>query len=120
MNDLTAAKSELDSAFVENDISKIEQMMTGDHIAVIANHGSPLTNDELLDNLAAYDLTSFDISNVAVTTLAPDVALVNYNVRQSGTYNGIPLPAKAFISEIWLKRDGCWKQRLFQSTELTD
>ncbi len=119
MSDLKAAKVELDKAFVECDVSKIRQMMTTDHIAVIANHGSPLAADELLANLAAYDLTSFEIADVAVTTLAPDVALVNYDVRQSGTYNGMPLPAKAFVSEIWLERDGEWLQRLFQSTERT-
>lgn len=117
MSDLEAAKMELHKAFVERDVSKIRQMMTADHIAAIANHGSPLANDELLANLEAYDLTSFEISDVVITKLAPDVAQLTCNVRQSGTYNGIPLPTRAFVSEIWLQRDGQWLQQFFQSTE---
>lgn len=119
MTDLEAAKLDLDKAFVERDVAKIRQLMTADHIAVIANHGSPLANDELLANLAAYELISYEIGEIVVTTLGPDVALVNYAVRQAGTYDGTPLPAQAFVSEIWLEREGEWRQRLFQSTERT-
>jgi hypothetical protein len=119
MSDLEAAKMDLDKAFMERDVSKIRQTTTADHVAVIANHTGPMTKDQMVANLAKYHLTSFESSDVVVTMLSPDVALLNFNVKQSGTYDGIALPTRVFVSEVWLRRDGQWLQRLFQSTELS-
>jgi len=119
MSDLKATTIELDRAFKDHDEDKLRQLMTGDHVAIIAGHGEPLTNAAFVGRHTEYDLTSFETSDVAETMLSPDVTLITYHVSQSGSYAGNPLPAKAFASEIWVKNAGQWRQRLFQTTALT-
>jgi hypothetical protein len=120
VSDLKATTIELDKAFKDRDLAKLRQLMTVDHVAIIAGHGAPLANAELISSHTNYDLASFETSDMTQSALGPDVALITYDVRQSGSYAGNPLPAKAFASEIWVRSDGQWRQRMFQTTALVD
>ncbi len=45
---------------------------------------------------------------------------MNFRAKTVGTYKGKPLPAKVYVTEIWVKRDGRWLQCLYQETPLSD
>ena len=50
--------------------------------------------------------------------LAPDVALRTFIAELKGSFKGKPLPARAFVNETLVRRDGKWIERLFQVTTL--
>ncbi|MCP4303848.1 MAG: nuclear transport factor 2 family protein, partial [Hyphomicrobiales bacterium] len=49
---------------------------------------------------------------------APDVVQITYENSYEGNYAGTPLSARVFVSQIWLKQDGTWKQQLYQETPI--
>ena len=54
-----------------------------------------------------------------MTLLGPDVALRTSIFTLKGSYKGKPLPEKVFATEVMVKRNGKWLERLFQATALT-
>jgi len=55
---------------------------------------------------------------VNVTLLGPDAALRTFVADLKGSFKGKPLPARAFVNETLVKRDGKWIERFFQITTL--
>jgi hypothetical protein len=53
-----------------------------------------------------------------VVLLAPDVVLRTFIAELKGSFKGTPLPARAFVNETLVRRDGKWIERLFQVTTL--
>lgn len=53
-----------------------------------------------------------------VTLLGPDAALRTFVADLKGSFKGKPLPARAFVNETLVKRDGKWIERFFQITTL--
>jgi hypothetical protein len=50
--------------------------------------------------------------------LAPDVALRTFIAGLKGSFKGAKMPARAFVNETLVKRDGKWIERFFQVTAL--
>lgn len=113
---LTEAFKVLDEAFADNDVDTIRAMMTEDHVAVTTYYGRAMTIDEQLAALPDFKLQQLDYADESISLLAPDIGMVMFTNRYEGTYAGEPGPAKVFVSEIWKKVDGGWKQRSYQET----
>jgi len=60
--------------------------------------------------------TDRSISLLEVTLLGDGAALVNFENSLAGSWQGKPFPQRIYVTEIWLKRDGKWRQRLYQET----
>ena len=56
---------------------------------------------------------------MGVKFLGKDAALVTYPVTLKGTFRGRAVPARNFVSAIWVRRGGQWRQTFYQETPLT-
>lgn len=116
--EIKAAKTTLDDAFARRDAATIEKMVTADHVATTTYYGRPFTTADELATLAEFDARYFDFTDLEVTMLAPDSAMITFENSYDGTFEGRPLPERVFVTEIWLKQDGQWLQRLYQETPI--
>ena len=117
---VNAAENALDDAFSARDEEKIRALMTPDHITVAPYYDGPQTVDDQIATLAEYDYGETIIGEPSVIFLAPDVALRTFIAKLDGSFQGRPLPARAFINETVVKKDGQWIEAFFQVTALPE
>jgi ketosteroid isomerase-like protein len=113
------AAAKLDAAFETGDAETIRSLMTPDHIAVSPYYGAPQTVAEQIASLDDFEYAQTDVGEPTVTLLGPETAIRTGIVDLKGSYKGQPLPARLFATEIMVKRDGKWLERLYQATALT-
>ena len=77
-----------------------------------------LQKNEPLRSLSDVKIEKRVVSEFAVTVLGPDAALVTHVADMEGTYRGEPLPSRAFVSGIMVRRDGRWLEKMYQVTTL--
>jgi len=119
VDEIKAAVLALDEAYANHDINTIKRLTSPDHVSLAANYGKPITLAEQLETLAEFLRHPFDFSPVEVTLLGGEAALVNFENSLRGTWRGKPLSPRVYVTEIWLKLDDQWRQRLYQETPLT-
>jgi len=117
--EIKARVNELNQAFADRDTAKIETMITADQIAVIPVYGKPTTFAERLPTLDQYKAIRSAFAPTQVKALGGTAVLVTYENSKQGTYAGKPLSPRVFVSQIWVKQDGEWRQRLYQETPIT-
>ena len=117
-NEIRAAVQKIEKAFADQDVVTIERMYAPDHISIAARYGGALRMPEQLETIVRLKRTTFDVSLLDVKLLSTDAALVTYEESYSGTYEGETLPPRVFISQIWLKQDGAWRQSFYQETPI--
>jgi len=118
IDEIRAAALALEKAFSDRDAEAIRRLTSPDHISLAANYGKPVALDEQLATLAEFDHRPSDFSSLEVTLLADGAVLVNFESSLAGSWQGKPLPPRVYVTEIWLKRDGKWRQRLYQETPI--
>lgn len=119
INAVKAAFSALDDAFARRDADAIKRMMTADHLSITSYYGAPKSVAEQIASLP--DLTAFKetpMSEVAVSPLGSDAAAITFTAKNGGAFKGRPLPSPVFVTSIYVKRDGRWLERLYQTTVL--
>jgi ketosteroid isomerase-like protein len=116
--ELKAAAVELDQAYANEDVATIERMVLPDHVSIAPRYGGAASQDAQIATFEQLERRHFDYSPIEVALLTPDVALVTFEKSYEGTYKGVPLPSRVVVSEIWLKQDDTWRQRLYQETPI--
>ena len=58
------------------------------------------------------------LSEPKVTLLGSDVAVRTLIAKFEGTFRGKPVPPKMFVTEIVVRRDGRWREMLYQMTPM--
>jgi hypothetical protein len=115
---VNASSTALDAAFSKKDVAAIKGLMTPDHITVTPYYDGPQTVDDQLASLSEYDWSQTILGDVSVSLLSPEVALRTFVAELKGTFAGKPLPARVFVNETLVKRDGKWVERFYQATTL--
>ena len=115
---VNAAADALDRAFAERNVERIRALMTADHVTVTPYYDGPQSVQDQIDSLGSLSYGETIPGKVDVALLAPDVALRTFVADLKGSFEGKPLPAPAFITELMVKRDGQWVERFFQITSL--
>jgi ketosteroid isomerase-like protein len=118
MAEVKAAVTEIEQAFIDQDVTTIERMFTPDHISIAERYSGAVHVPEQLETIDVLKRESFDLTPLDVRLLGADAALVTYQQSYSGTYEGKALPPRVFVSQIWLKQDGAWRQLLYQETQI--
>jgi hypothetical protein len=65
-------------------------------------------------------VATLETSELTVALLDADTALATYFVEIEGEVRGEPIAVRGFVTEIYVRRDGDWLQRLYQLTPLSD
>jgi hypothetical protein len=117
---LLAAMRQLNAAFETEDRAAIGGLVTPDHRAIGPIYPGAVG---LADQLAYFPEVHYR-SSVAtpprIEMLGPDVALVNAEVALDGEFRGRKLPARVYVTAIWVRLGGRWLQKLYQETALPD
>ena len=114
--DLKAARARLGEAFVKQDAGMLRGLMTADHIAATHVYGGAISLDEQIASLPDLKVTFTDISEPEITMFGNEGAYVSYEESLHGTFRGEPLPDRVFASEVWVKMDGKWLEKVYQET----
>ena len=115
---IDAAIVALDAAFERQDEDAIKQLMTDDHIAVTPYYDEPQSAAQMLASLQQLKIAQTKVAQTDITLLGPNVALRTSIANFEGTFKGKPLPSRMFVTEVVVKRDGKWLERLYQATTL--
>lgn len=115
---INASSNALDDAFAKSDVETIKKLMTPDHITVTPYYDGPQTVQDQIDTLKELDWSQTIVGDVAVSLLGPDAALRTFTADLKGTFQGKTLPARVFVTEVLVKRDGNWIERFYQVTTL--
>ncbi|MEZ5784970.1 MAG: nuclear transport factor 2 family protein [Xanthobacteraceae bacterium] len=118
IKEVKAAFTALDDAFARQDKEAIKRKMTADHIAITSYYGAPQSVTEQIASLPDLKLKETTVSAVAVTLFGSDSAAIMFTARNEGTYKGQPLPSPVFVTSLYVKRNGHWLERLYQTTVL--
>jgi ketosteroid isomerase-like protein len=115
---VNASSNALDAAFGAQNVEAIKALMTSDHVTVTPYYDGPQTVDDQIASLAELDFGQTFVTEPSVVLLSPDVALRTFIADLKGSFKGEPLPARVFVNETLVLRDGKWIERLYQVTTL--
>lgn len=115
---INASSNALDDAFGARDVAAIRALMTEDHISVTPYYDGPQSVEDQIASLAKLDYGQTFVTEPSVVLLSPDVALRTFTADLKGSFDGTPLPARVFVNETLVNRDGKWIERFFQVTAL--
>jgi hypothetical protein len=118
IDEIKSAVLELDKAYADEDRSTIERLILPNHVSIAPRYGGAATLNEQVDTFEQLERAHFDYSPIEVELLSPDIALVTFEKSYSGTYKGVTLPPRVFVSEVWLRQSGMWRQRIYQETPI--
>jgi hypothetical protein len=115
---INKAATALDQAFARQD-KAAKQLMTPDHLAVTPYYRGPQNISDQSDSLRElkYEQTILG-EGVPVMLLGPDAAMRIFAAELKGGFKGQKLPALVYVSEIWVKDDGAWREKFYQATTL--
>jgi RNA polymerase sigma factor (sigma-70 family) len=91
--------------------------LADDFVAVLAD-GGRLNRAGFLKLLADLTVTDYSLSDVALTRLTPDAAVLTYQVRTDYTYKGEAAKETVRVSSAWARRDGRWVNVLYHETRV--
>ena len=112
------AAAALDQAFERQDTKAVKDLMTPDHVAVTPYYDGPQTVADQVGSLPKLKYEQTIDGKPTVAVLCSDAAARTFRAELNGSFEGKPIASKVFVSEIWVKRDGAWAEKLYQVTAL--
>lgn len=111
---------ELEDAFnqamISNDAERISRCVTDDWILVTPEAG-PVPRSRILDVIGSGRLSHATMTKVAThACVIGDIAWVTGRGQNTGTFNGQPMAADEYITDIYRKVDGAWRCMLTHLT----
>jgi hypothetical protein len=81
----------------------------------VTSSGSTNTLADELQELDDYTLGEYTMEDVVVTVVAPNAALIRYNIVAHYTFRGTALPVEPIVaSAVWINKGGVWKAATYQ------
>src|SRR5262249_25064079 len=106
-------------AFNKGDVDTLKGLMTED-LTTTLSYARFSSAADLLKVQSDWKFSEYKIDGLKVKPLTKDVALVSYTATIKGTYKGKQVPSPVQVGEVWVRRDGKWKQASFQETPLDE
>ncbi len=95
-------------AYQSRDRARIEALIAPDAIDVGA--GGVLTRDEVLAAVEQMRIESFELDDVRIRSVGPEVEIVVSRSTVAGTYRGQPFPFSVVRStSVWARDGGSWR-----------
>jgi ketosteroid isomerase-like protein len=106
-------------AFNKGDVDTLKGLMTEDLTTTLTYARFSSAADQL-KVLSDWKFSEYKIDGLKVKPLTKDVALVSFTATIKGTYKGKQVPSPVQVGEVWVRRDGKWKQASYQETPLDE
>lgn len=108
----------LNEAFKKQDPAAIGKLITENHQAITPYYGGLQNRDVQLKTLPELKMSEYTMSDVKITVLGKETAVVTYALTLKGTYKGKELPARNQASAIFVLQGGKWLEAFYQETAL--
>jgi ketosteroid isomerase-like protein len=118
IKDVEKAMSALNDAFQKQDAVTIKKYLADDHIGVTPYYGGPQTAQEQIDSLKDLKLSEYTPGKMRFNSLNKDTVLITYELTMKGTFKGKDMARKSYVSAVWVKKDGGWREAFYQETAL--
>jgi ketosteroid isomerase-like protein len=115
-----ATMRQLQLAVANQDVDAVRIRLAADHVSVAPYDDAPRSVEDTLAALPDLTVATLETSELTVALLDADTALATYFVEIEGAVRGEPIAVRGFVTEIYVRRDGDWLQRLYQLTPLSD
>ena len=109
----------IQTAFNKGDVDTLKGLMTKDLTTTLTYARFSSAADQL-KVLSDWKFSEYKIDGLKVKPLTKDVALVSYSATIKGTYKGKQVPSPVQVGQVWVRRDGKWKQASYQETPLDE
>jgi ketosteroid isomerase-like protein len=106
---LEAAEQAFNAAKISNDPDEIRACITDDCVLVTPESG-PLPAKKMLDLIASGSLTHDTMTKTTHHThILGDLATVTGRCRNSGRFQGTPITADEWVTDVYLRLEGGWR-----------
>lgn len=107
--DFEELENNFNAAMVSNDVRRIESCISSDWCLVTPEVG-PVSRERILSVIASGVLSHDSMTKRIVRTqVYGDIAVVTSRGQNSGIYNGAPISADEWITNIYRYADGEWR-----------
>jgi hypothetical protein len=103
-------------AWQKRDGSFYETFLSDDHVEVGGNGTASKKEVVGFVGSPVCVVRSYALDSFNVTILNADSALLVYHAVQDTTCNGKPVPSPAWVSSLYVRRDGKWLNAMYQQT----
>jgi uncharacterized protein (TIGR02246 family) len=113
--DVERSVRSIQTAFNKGDVDTLRVLMTDDHLTVLT-YAHFSNREDQLKLLSEFRFADYQIDGLQVRGLTETVAVVTYRATIRGTYGKRNVPSPVNVGEVWVKRDGKWRQASYQET----
>ena len=119
LKDLLEAKVKAEWEALKNkDRKAYAELLADDYQGVEVDGRGERNKIQALNELSAENVYQYTLSGVKATPLGPEAAMVNYTVTMQFPPTAQVRYSRVYITEIWVKRAGQWKELHYQETHV--
>lgn len=108
------------AAMISNDVARISRCITDDWLLVTPEAG-PVPRSRILDVIGSGRLTHSSMTKVAThAAVVGDMAWITSRGQNAGTFNGAPIQADEYITDIYRRAGDTWLCMLTHLTPVHD
>ena len=105
---LSDLEERFNAAMISNDVERIAGCITDDWLLVTPEAG-PVPRARILDVVGSGRLTHTSMTKVAThAVVVGDMAWITGRGQNTGTFNGAPIQADEYITDIYRRVNGTW------------
>jgi hypothetical protein len=93
-------------------------ILADDFMAVEADGKGPRDKKTAVNEVDAFSLSNYSLTDMKVTPLGSTAAMATYKAKVNGTAGKQPMNENLTITEVWRNSGGQWKCLRYQETEL--
>ena len=105
-------------AFKNKDKKAYSDLLADDFFAVEDDDQGQRVKYQAVAEIDRSVINSYNLFALKVVPLNPDAALVTYELTMMFPPKAAVRFKRVLVSEIWIKRDGQWKERYYQETHV--
>ena len=106
------------AAFSRMDYKAIRSYFSDEHLVVSTYTGVMPVDGYMHAAKTRLDIKSAKVEQHSLVPLGRDAYMRTYFVENGGTFDGKALPRRVLATQIWVRENGKWVQRLYQETPL--
>ena len=119
LKDLLEAKIKAEWEALKNkDRKAYAELLADDYQGVEVDGRGERNKIQALNELSDENVYEYTLWSLKVTPLGPEAAMVNYTVTMQFPPKAQVRYARVYITEIWVKRAGQWKELHYQETHV--